>query len=595
MKKSVLLLFKFVVGLIPIKLRKLLKRNLYLTAFYSRVLRQAGLIQNVQSVEAKSVAYSKNIQLQSELINRLTNVNFSFPCLVIIVVEVNKNRLAKTLESIANLTDSNQRVFFYCAENKKAACSQVLKKLNYTLPPNYMLSDLNTNRVLLDESIGPCFVLFEGDSLHPDYARVINNKLLLTTDIAYVDVDIKSEDGERHSPEFYPDWNPDLQLSSAYIQSGIWLRDIQLLLSSSHYKLSYTYISEWFARQYLADKSYKIQHIPFVLLHRTERTKTYDKTLLEILSAKARVQFKQAGEVLALNWLTASYPLVSIIIPTKNAQSLVKACIESIFKLTTYRNFEILLVDNNSDESESLAYFDSLSSHPQIKVLKYPFGFNYSAINNFAVRHASGEIIAMVNNDIEVIEPDWLTYMVGHTMRSDIGCVGAKLLYANGLVQHAGVVMGYGGGAGHAHKYFPADHPGYLNRLSATQNFSAVTAACLLVKKADYDSVGGLNETEFKIAFNDVDFCLRVLGLGRRNLYCAEAVLYHHESVSRGHEDTAEKLARFNSEVGFLQAKWQNFISHDPAYNINLTLRAENFAVKESLLEYHYDGVSSEI
>jgi GT2 family glycosyltransferase len=171
--------------------------------------------------------------------------------------------------------------------------------------------------------------------------------------------------------------------------------------------------------------------------------------------------------------------------------------------------------------------------------------------------------------------------MVAHVQRADIGCVGAKLLYPDDKIQHAGVVLGYGGGAGHAHKYFPRFHPGYLNRLVATHNFSAVTAACLLVKKCDYDAVNGLNERDLTVAFNDVDFCLKVLKLGRRNLYCAEAELYHHESVSRGYEDTKEKQQRFQSELNYLQTQWRVYITLDPAYNPNLTLRRENFSIKE--------------
>ena len=272
---------------------------------------------------------------------------------------------------------------------------------------------------------------------------------------------------------------------------------------------------------------------------------------------------------------------MSLIIPTKNGKELVKACIESILEKTTYKNFEIILVDNNSDEPESLAYFSELGQHPKITLLKYPHPFNYSAINNFAVSHCNGEVVGLVNNDIEVISPTWLDYMVGHVMRDDIGCVGAKLLYSDGRVQHAGVVMGYGGGAGHAHKYFPRYHPGYLNRLIASNNFSAVTAACLLVKRTHYEAVKGLNEKDLTVAFNDVDFCLKVLELGVRNLYCAEAELYHHESVSRGLDVSKEKMARFNSELAYLKAHWGHVIAHDPAYNPNLTLRHENFAIKD--------------
>ncbi len=189
-------------------------------------------------------------------------------------------------------------------------------------------------------------------------------------------------------------------------------------------------------------------------------------------------------------------------------------------------------------------------------------------------------IIGLINNDIEVIDPNWLSAMVGYASREDVGCVGAKLLYSDGRIQHAGVVMGYGGGAGHAHKYFPRYHPGYIKRLIATQNYSAVTAACLLVKKSLFTKVGGLNEKDLTVAFNDVDFCLKVQETGVRNVYCAEAELYHHESVSRGTDHAPEKAARFNRELQYLKAKWGKYIEHDPAYSPNLTLMRENFSVK---------------
>ena len=272
---------------------------------------------------------------------------------------------------------------------------------------------------------------------------------------------------------------------------------------------------------------------------------------------------------------------MSLIIPTKNAWQLVKACIDSIQQKTLYSRYEILLIDNGSDEPESLQYFESLKEQRNVRVLRYPGPFNYSAINNFGVRKAHGEIVGLINNDIEVIEPSWLRYMVGHAVREDIGCVGAKLLYSDERVQHAGVVLGYGGGAGHAHKYFPKAHSGYLHRLAASSNYSAVTAACLLVKRSHFEAVRGLNEVDLAVAFNDVDLCLKVAALGVRNVYCAEAELFHHESVSRGSDLTPEKAARFHKELQYLQSTWRHIIERDPCYSENLTLRRENFAIKE--------------
>ena len=205
------------------------------------------------------------------------------------------------------------------------------------------------------------------------------------------------------------------------------------------------------------------------------------------------MEFDENFNVNRLLWPNSN-PLVSLIIPTKNGKALVKACIESILDKTTYHNFEILLIDNGSDEQESIEYFAYLNTLDRVTVLEYPAPFNYSAINNFGVKHARGSIIGFINNDIEVITPQWLTYMVGHAQRESVGCVGAKLLYSDTRIQHAGVVLGYGGGAGHAHKNFPRSHAGYLDRITATNNFSAVTAACLLVKRSHFDAVNGLNE-----------------------------------------------------------------------------------------------------
>ena len=215
-------------------------------------------------------------------------------------------------------------------------------------------------------------------------------------------------------------------------------------------------------------------------------------------------------------------------------------------------------------------------------MLKYPQPFNYSAINNFGVKHAKGSVIGLINNDIEVITPEWLTYMVGHVQRESVGCVGAKLLYSDTRIQHAGVVLGYGGGAGHAHKNFPRHYSGYLKRIAATNNFSAVTAACLLVKREHFEAVAGLNESDLSVAFNDVDFCLRVKELGVNNIYCAEAELYHHESVSRGLDISPEKAARFNKELTYLQTKWSQVINNDPFYSPHLTLKRENFSIKSN-------------
>jgi len=402
-------------------------------------------------------------------------------------------------------------------------------------------------------------------------------------DVVYCDTDKIDAKDRRVSPHFLPDWNPDLQLSTGYIFTGVICNAALVKRSGVRSSTIAGIVLELWIK--LPHSS--VEHIPYTLIHRSPNKKITLEALADIRTVvesftSATPSYNEELAVNTIQWPVESEPLVSLIIPTKNGKALVKACIESILEKTVYQNYEILLIDNGSDEKESLDYFAKLEKHSKIRVLRYPGAFNYSAINNFGVQHASktSSIIGLINNDIEVINPYWLTSMVGHAVRDDIGCVGAKLLYSDGRIQHAGVVLGYGGGAGHAHKYFPRYHPGYIKRLIATQNYSAVTAACLLVKKSLFVDVNGLNEQDLTVAFNDVDFCLRVKETGVRNVYCAEAELYHHESVSRGLDHAPEKAARFNRELEFLKQQWGEYIQHDPAYSPNLTLMRENFSIK---------------
>ncbi len=245
--------------------------------------------------------------------------------------------------------------------------------------------------------------------------------------------------------------------------------------------------------------------------------------------------------------------------------------------LTTYPNYEIVLVDNGSDDADAVAYFRSLSLRPGFKVIRDDSEFNYSALNNKAVAQAAGEVIALINNDIEVISPGWLSEMVSIALQPGIGAVGAKLLYPDGTLQHGGVVLGVGGVAGHSHKNLPRGHRGYFSRADLIQSYSAVTAACLVVRKDRYESVGGLDEEHLKVAFNDVDFCLRLRESGLRNIWTPYAELFHHESATRGTDVAPEKQARFNREVAYMMRTWGPQLLTDPAYNPNLTLSHEDF------------------
>ena len=565
MKKLAMLTVKGAVGLVPKTVRNKLKTNHHLTELYSRSLQRSGLFYGFPSEKKRMALYSTYLKQQEA---KLASLEFpNLPTNDIYIVVLGHKNFANSLKSIFQAGVNQTHIYAVAADNvaENITSFSTLSKAVEQLPSQAKAFFINSGDVITSEALQASWLK------------------LNAADIVYCDTDKVNAKKQRVSPYFLPDWNPELQLSTAYVSTGV-LVTAEILQRST---IAASTIAGMITELWLNKPSIIIEHAPYTLVHRSANKTVWRDGLEDV----ARTIKELTGAVPSFNeqqgvshnqWPVLSQPLVSLIIPTKNGKDLVEACVTSILEKTTYQNFEILLIDNGSDESASLQYFEELDKHSKIRVLRYPGVFNYSAINNFGVQHAgkNSEIIGLINNDIEVIQPEWLTSMVGHALREDIGCVGAKLLYSDGRVQHAGVVLGYGGGAGHAHKYFPRYHPGYMKRLIATQNYSAVTAACLLVKKSLFDAVGGLNETDLTVAFNDVDFCLRVKETGVRNVYCAEAELYHHESVSRGLDHAPEKAARFNRELAYLKSKWSKYIEHDPAYSCNLTLKRENFSVK---------------
>jgi GT2 family glycosyltransferase len=262
--------------------------------------------------------------------------------------------------------------------------------------------------------------------------------------------------------------------------------------------------------------------------------------------------------------LPAKPPLVTWIIPTRDGCALLRQCLESIRAKTTYPNYDILIADNQSRDPETLLYFDEPLRSGRAAIVAYNHPFNYSAINNFAVSHARGELVALLNNDIEVIGSEWRSEMVVQALRPEVGAVGAKLYYPDGSVQHAGVIVGLVGVADHGHRYLPREEPGYFDRVQAVHNLSAVTAACLVVRRDLYLQVGGLDAEHLAVAFNDIDFCLRLRDAGYLNVWTPYAELIHHESVSRGAEDTPEKQAREAGEIAFMKRRWGARLSRNP-------------------------------
>jgi O-antigen biosynthesis protein len=409
--------------------------------------------------------------------------------------------------------------------------------------------------------------------------------------IIYADDDTLDAQGLRADPRFKPDWNLDLfyaQASLAHpavIAKGLVAEAGGLGHGfdgeAAHYDLFLRCMERLRPGQV-------IRHIPRVLCHRS-----LVQPLASEGEAKALAQhFERTGtpaHVLQTETgrrvqypLPLELPLVSLIIPTRNALALLRQCIESIVVLTTYANYEILVVDNGSDDPQALAYLAELNGQPGIAVIRDDRPFDYAALNNLAARRAQGEVLGLVNNDIEVITPGWLEEMVSLALQPGVGAVGARLLYPDESIQHGGVLLGVGTGtgvAGHAHKFLPATQAGYMNRAVLTQSFSAVTAACLVVRKALYEQLGGLDEVHLKIAYNDVDFCLRLREAGYRNVWTPYAELFHHESATRGSDMTPDKRQRFEGEEAYMRQRWGALIAADPAYNPNLSLFGEDFGL----------------
>jgi GT2 family glycosyltransferase len=272
---------------------------------------------------------------------------------------------------------------------------------------------------------------------------------------------------------------------------------------------------------------------------------------------------------------------VDIIVPTRDQPAVLRTCIESVLEKSDYPNFRLHIVDNESVEQATIDYFSSIVSNARVSVTQHAGSFNYSAINNAVVQQVQGEVIVLLNNDTEVINSGWLTELVRQALRSEVGCVGAKLYYTNGVIQHGGVITGITGIAGHAHRFLAGDADGYCGRLKQSQNFSAVTAACLAVRRETWLQVGGLDEADLGVAWNDVDFCLRVKKAGYRNVWTPYAELYHHEGLSRGADNTRNKVQRAHSEFDVMQSRWQLDGMVDSAYHPALTRDQENFTLAE--------------
>jgi GT2 family glycosyltransferase len=399
--------------------------------------------------------------------------------------------------------------------------------------------------------------------------------------ILYGDEDEFDERGSRTRPWFKPRWNEEMFLAQDYLSSAVAI-ERSLAEEAGGLDPGVEISDLLLSATSLAGDA--IVHVPYILCHLGARTSANDDH--RIASVGRHLERLGAASTagpfgtVRVQWpLPNELPQVSIIVPTKDKLGLLRPCIEGVLKRTDYPNIEILIVDNGSVEKATADYLAQVSKDPRVRVLSYLRPYNFSAINNFAARDARGRFLCLLNNDTEVVEPAWLTEMMRYAVRPQVGAVGAKLLYDDGSIQHAGVVVGIGEAAGHAHRNLPADQPGYFRMPHVAQFVTAVTAACLVVEKQKFEDVGGLDEEKLAVAFNDVDLCLKLQSAGWRNAYVPHAVLLHHESKSRGSDMSPLNINRYRSELVTLQQRWGTKTYDDPLHNPNLDRYSETFVL----------------
>jgi glycosyltransferase involved in cell wall biosynthesis len=417
-------------------------------------------------------------------------------------------------------------------------------------------------------------------------------------DFVYSDEDKIDFDGNHVDPHFKADYSPDYLFSINYLcHLAVMRRDLLQRIGGFRAGFDGAQDFDLFLR-YL-EHAKRIVHVPRVLYHwrmhegstaaaSSAKPKSWDAgcravaDALERRQIAARVEPGPYPNTYCVRRCLKDEPLISVIVPFKDKPELLEACLNSVIEKSGYQNFEFLAVDNGSQLAATHRLLESLPARDaRVRVLAYDAPFNYSAINNWAVTQSRGDVLLFLNNDIEAISDGWMLAMLEHAQRGDVGVVGALLLYPDNTVQHSGVIVGLGGVAGHAHLHDKVESPGYFSRLHLIQDLSAVTFACAMTRRAVFDKVGGLNENELTIAFNDVDYCLRARELGLRVIYTPCARLYHFESKSRGYEDTPEKQARFGKEIAYMQRRHADVLTAgDPFYNPNFALDRPSFVVR---------------
>lgn len=571
------------------------------------------LIRLSERMEPEEVPYGpwrEQYCVKEEDLVRQRNHRFSCSPKISVVVPAYRTPevfLRQMIESLEQQSYPNWELVIGNASPEDETMARVLKEYtekdtrvkNILIPENIGIAE-NTNAALAaatGEFVG--FMdhddLLSADALFEIAIRLEKDPSI---DVFYTDEDkVRTDLSEYFQPHFKPDFNQDLLCTVNYIchlfvAKRELVEKVGMLRSEFDGAQDYDFIFR------CTEEAEKICHIPKILYHwRCHEDSTAENPESKQYAFEAGRRAIEAhyqrkgihatvenGEFLGLyrtKYILDEKPLISIIIPNKDHIDDLDRCVQSILKKSSYPNLEFIIVENNSTEEKTFAYYEKLQKEcSKVQVYYYKGNFNYSKINNFGVQYAKGKYLLLLNNDTEMINDDCIEELLGYCTRSDVGIVGARLYYEDDTIQHAGVVIGFGGIAGHCFVQQPRGNTGYCHRIICAQDYSAVTAACMMVKRSVFEEVGGLTE-ELAVAFNDIDFCMKVRQKGYLVVYNPYAELYHYESKSRGLEDTPEKQERFHKEIQTFETRWPEILKNgDPYYNPNLSLETQNFSLK---------------
>lgn len=527
--------------------------------------------------------------------------------ILIPVYNIGREYLSDCIDSIINQSYSNFEVCLVddCSTNPETKDTlEEYSKKDKRIKVKYRKENGHISKATNDAlkmAKGEFVALMDNDDMIPcnalyEMVKVLNKNKEI--DMIYTDEDKINLDGKRCDPNFKSDFAPDSLLTSNYICHFTLLRkSIMDEIGGERVGFEGAQDYDLFLRFTEKTTRDKIYHIPKILYHwrmvegstsmvidnkgyALERGRKAVEEALERRNIKGTVKIAEGCPYYYIEYDVSSNPMVSIIIPTKDLAKITEKCIKSIYEKATYKNYEIIVVNNRSEKKETFDMFEKYKkAHKNFKVLDADMEFNYSAINNLAVKNCKGEYLLLLNNDTEVITPNFIELMLGYAMQKHVGAVGAQLVYPDNTVQHGGVIVGLGGVAGHAFVDYPKGSIVWGGRLTVPYNYGAVTAACLMVEKKKYNEVKGLDEN-LKVAFNDIDFNLKLQTKGYYNVLVPMAQLYHYESKSRGMDNTTEKYKRFVSEVNLMSEKWGKRLENDPFYNPNYSLRKSYYLDK---------------